>query len=112
VTCCAQSGCKLARWRGPVCYTHTKIADGFVFDGKSFVKDDHRATDTPRGKRPSVVVGRRNSGRVVPGQQLSIVALHEDPEGALDGKTPARERFEGFEALAGWRAFDIRENRT
>jgi hypothetical protein len=88
LTCCAHSGCKLAPWRRRLCYTHWRIAEGFVFDGKAFVKDGRGAIDTLAGKGPAKAARRRNSARVVPGPGVSIGAAREDPGAWLDDKTP------------------------
>jgi hypothetical protein len=102
---CKQAGCKLTPWRRRLCYTHWRIDQGFFFDGKAFVKDDRRAIDRLRGKRPSTAAGRRNSARAAPGPQVSLAAAREDPGAWPDGKTPA-PRSSGFPVEL--HAFDTR----
>lgn len=102
---CKQAGCKLTPWRRHLCYAHWRIDQGFVFDGTAFVKDNRRAIDRLREKRPSMAASRRNSARAAPGPQASLAEAREDPGAWPAGRTPAPEN-SGFPVEL--HAFDTR----
>jgi hypothetical protein len=78
--------CKLAEWKSGLCYTHTKLADGFVFDGKSFVKTIHglEGTHLLTGEdcQRNTAESARNRKSTVELGSVTLFCDAEDPAGA------------------------------